>query len=161
MSAAASVTCEAANLLGWYVGGASGIGVWDTVGALGIPGTRICVQSFAFHETQLGPRVRHAFQALAIDERRDIARRQCVMSAVAQFGEALIAFAVTPYGLTTLAALRDWSAGFRRALHRRRHRDPAAEPSSARSGDGARGLILRAILAAHPPAGTPPLPAQP
>jgi hypothetical protein len=46
------------------------IGVWDTVGALGIPGTRICAQSFAFHETQLGPRVRHAFQALAIDERR-------------------------------------------------------------------------------------------
>jgi hypothetical protein len=46
------------------------IGVWDTVGALGIPGTRFCAKSFAFHETQLGARVRHAFQALAIDERR-------------------------------------------------------------------------------------------
>jgi hypothetical protein len=46
------------------------IGVWDTVGALGIPGTRFCAQSFAFHETELGERVRHAFQALAIDERR-------------------------------------------------------------------------------------------
>jgi uncharacterized protein (DUF2235 family) len=46
------------------------IGVWDTVGALGIPGTRFCAKSFAFHETQLGDGVRHAFQALAIDERR-------------------------------------------------------------------------------------------
>ncbi|MEO8740408.1 MAG: DUF2235 domain-containing protein [Casimicrobiaceae bacterium] len=47
-----------------------GIGVWDTVGALGIPGTRFCAKSFAFHETALGPGVRHAFQALAIDEQR-------------------------------------------------------------------------------------------
>jgi len=47
-----------------------GIGVWDTVGALGIPGTRFCARSFAFHETELGAGVRHAFQALAMDERR-------------------------------------------------------------------------------------------
>jgi T6SS, Phospholipase effector Tle1-like, catalytic domain len=46
------------------------IGVWDTVGALGIPGTRLCAQAFEFHDTALGPHVRHAFQALAIDERR-------------------------------------------------------------------------------------------
>ncbi len=46
------------------------IGVWDTVGALGIPGTRFCAKSFAFHETELGSGVRHAFQALAMDERR-------------------------------------------------------------------------------------------
>jgi uncharacterized protein (DUF2235 family) len=46
------------------------IGVWDTVGALGIPGTRLCARSFAFHETQLGAGVRYAFQALALDERR-------------------------------------------------------------------------------------------
>jgi Uncharacterized alpha/beta hydrolase domain (DUF2235) len=46
------------------------VGVWDTVGALGIPGTRFCSQAYAFHETKLGERVRHAFQALAIDERR-------------------------------------------------------------------------------------------
>jgi hypothetical protein len=46
------------------------IGVWDTVGALGIPGSRICASAFAFHETELGPHVRRAFQALAIDERR-------------------------------------------------------------------------------------------
>jgi hypothetical protein len=46
------------------------IGVWDTVGALGIPGSRLCAATFEFHETSLGPHVRHAFQALAIDERR-------------------------------------------------------------------------------------------
>ncbi len=46
------------------------IGVWDTVGALGIPGTRFCTKAFAFYETELGTHVRHAFQALAIDERR-------------------------------------------------------------------------------------------
>jgi uncharacterized protein (DUF2235 family) len=46
------------------------IGVWDTVGALGIPGTRFCAQAFEFHDTGLGTHIRHAFQALAIDERR-------------------------------------------------------------------------------------------
>jgi hypothetical protein len=46
------------------------IGVWDTVGALGIPGTRFCAQDFSFHRTALGARVHYAFQALAIDERR-------------------------------------------------------------------------------------------
>jgi hypothetical protein len=46
------------------------IGVWDTVGALGIPGTRFCASTFAFHDTELGTHVRHAFQALAIDEQR-------------------------------------------------------------------------------------------
>src|SRR4029079_14577906 len=37
---------------------------------LGIPGSRFCRDAFAFHETQRGAHVRHAFQALAIDERR-------------------------------------------------------------------------------------------
>jgi hypothetical protein len=46
------------------------IGVWDTVGALGIPGSRFCAKTFAFHDTELGLRVRFAFQGLAIDERR-------------------------------------------------------------------------------------------
>jgi Uncharacterized alpha/beta hydrolase domain (DUF2235) len=46
------------------------VGVWDTVGALGIPGSRFCAKAFAFYETELGTHVRHAFQALAIDERR-------------------------------------------------------------------------------------------
>lgn len=46
------------------------IGVWDTVGALGIPGSRFCASQFAFHETGLGLHVRNAFQALATDERR-------------------------------------------------------------------------------------------
>ena len=46
------------------------IGVWDTVGALGIPGTKVCASTYAFHETSLHAKVSHAFQALAIDERR-------------------------------------------------------------------------------------------
>jgi Uncharacterized alpha/beta hydrolase domain (DUF2235) len=46
------------------------IGVWDTVGALGIPGSRFCAQAFAFYELELGLKVRNAFQALAMDEQR-------------------------------------------------------------------------------------------
>lgn len=46
------------------------LGVWDTVGALGIPGSRVCSSDYAFHDTSLGAHVRHAFQALAIDEIR-------------------------------------------------------------------------------------------
>ena len=46
------------------------IGVWDTVGALGIPNSRFCQQAYAFHDTTLGPGVENAFHALAIDERR-------------------------------------------------------------------------------------------
>jgi hypothetical protein len=45
-------------------------GVWDTVGALGIPGSRLCASAYQFFEAELGPHVRHAFQSLAIDERR-------------------------------------------------------------------------------------------
>lgn len=48
------------------------LGVWDTVGALGIPKifkhkTR---KKFAFHDVKLGPNVKHACHALAIDEKR-------------------------------------------------------------------------------------------
>jgi hypothetical protein len=46
------------------------IGVWDTVGALGIPGHRFCQTAYQFHDTNLGPGVEYAFQALAIDEER-------------------------------------------------------------------------------------------
>src|SRR5689334_11453401 len=46
------------------------IGVWDTVGALGIPHSRFCRSEFQFHDTNLSPRVDFAFQALAIDEQR-------------------------------------------------------------------------------------------
>ena len=46
------------------------VGVWDTVGALGIPGTRLFSSAYRFHETSLGRHVRYAFQALAFDERR-------------------------------------------------------------------------------------------
>ena len=50
------------------------VGVWDTVGALGIPidGFRLPVLSkrWSFHDTTLSSHVRHAHHAIAIDERR-------------------------------------------------------------------------------------------
>ena len=50
------------------------IGVWDTVGALGLP-TRgplgyLFRKRHSFHDVQLGTNVRHAFHAVAIHERR-------------------------------------------------------------------------------------------
>lgn len=51
------------------------IGVWDTVGALGIPRSlRRARWSSGFHDVTLGTHVRAAYQALALDEhRRDFA----------------------------------------------------------------------------------------
>ncbi len=49
------------------------MGVWDTVGALGIPLSLfrgVGRSKYAFHDTELGDCVTHARQALAIDERR-------------------------------------------------------------------------------------------
>ncbi|WP_108449139.1 DUF2235 domain-containing protein [Halomonas sp. BN3-1] len=49
------------------------IGVWDTVGSLGIPLRSFAAfnrRRFEFHDTRLSPLVRHAYQALAIDEHR-------------------------------------------------------------------------------------------
>lgn len=55
------------------------LGVWDTVGALGIPGHlgqkfpfRLVNRDYEFHDVQLSSKaVRNAYQALAIDEERD------------------------------------------------------------------------------------------
>jgi uncharacterized protein (DUF2235 family) len=49
------------------------LGVWDTVGSLGIPGSLLAAsnkEKFAFHDTNPSPLVKHAVQALAIDEHR-------------------------------------------------------------------------------------------
>ncbi|MDE2196327.1 MAG: DUF2235 domain-containing protein [Gammaproteobacteria bacterium] len=46
------------------------IGVWDTVGALGIPGTGVEKLVERFHDTDLSTFTHYAFQALAVDERR-------------------------------------------------------------------------------------------
>ena len=49
------------------------IGVWDTVGALGIPvrGLRaLTADKYRFHDVELSGTIQHACQALAIDERR-------------------------------------------------------------------------------------------
>lgn len=49
------------------------LGVWDTVGALGIPTRRlghILNRRHQFHDVELSGSVKHAYHALAIDERR-------------------------------------------------------------------------------------------
>ena len=49
------------------------IGVWDTVGALGIPLNALNKLNpfpHEFHDTSLGPRVQAAYHAVAVDERR-------------------------------------------------------------------------------------------
>jgi uncharacterized protein (DUF2235 family) len=48
------------------------IGVWDTVGALGLPVPTTHIMLFApkFHDTDLGAHIDHAYHAIAIDEQR-------------------------------------------------------------------------------------------
>jgi hypothetical protein len=54
------------------------VGVWDTVGALGIPVHpmlqrilgRASFQEYQFYDTKLGSHIEYAFQALALDEQR-------------------------------------------------------------------------------------------
>ncbi len=48
------------------------VGVWDTVGALGIPNASWWPKSsrYEFHDTCLSEAIRHAFHAMAIDEHR-------------------------------------------------------------------------------------------
>ena len=46
------------------------VGVFDTVGALGMPIGGKGDEKYAFHDTELSGNVRYAFHALAIDERR-------------------------------------------------------------------------------------------
>jgi len=49
------------------------LGVWDTVGSLGlpVPGLQHLSRKWVkFHDTHLGPHVQHAYHAVAIDERR-------------------------------------------------------------------------------------------
>jgi uncharacterized protein (DUF2235 family) len=48
------------------------LGVWDTVGALGIPGRlrQLSARRFRFHDVRLSRIVRNAFHAVAIDEHR-------------------------------------------------------------------------------------------
>jgi hypothetical protein len=53
------------------------IGVWDTVGARGVPDDMVLLdqliddpRKYSFHNTDLSPRVRHAYHAVALDEVR-------------------------------------------------------------------------------------------
>jgi uncharacterized protein (DUF2235 family) len=49
------------------------VGVWDTVGALGVPGHLgdMFTQFYQFQDTNLGPHIENAFHALALDEHRE------------------------------------------------------------------------------------------
>lgn len=48
------------------------LGVWDTVGALGIPGTHLTHRGyFSWHDTELSKIVDHAYHAMALDEHRE------------------------------------------------------------------------------------------
>lgn len=48
------------------------IGVWDTVGALGVPGSTMLSEKgrYSWHDTELSSIVDHAFHAMALDEHR-------------------------------------------------------------------------------------------
>lgn len=47
------------------------MGVWDTVGALGVPGTILSEKGvFSWHDTTLSDSIKHAFHAVALDEHR-------------------------------------------------------------------------------------------
>lgn len=46
------------------------IGVWDTVGALGVPGLVFTKKKYNWHDTELSKIVKRAYQALALDEHR-------------------------------------------------------------------------------------------
>lgn len=48
------------------------MGVWDTVGALGIPFQGVQLKRFQFHDVELSSHVDFAYQALAIDEKRKL-----------------------------------------------------------------------------------------
>lgn len=48
------------------------LGVWDTVGALGVPGTMISERGrYSWHDTELSTIVLRAYQAMALDEHRE------------------------------------------------------------------------------------------
>jgi uncharacterized protein (DUF2235 family) len=48
------------------------IGVWDTVGALGVPGTTLTHRGyFSWHDTRLSSIVDYAYHAMALDEHRE------------------------------------------------------------------------------------------
>lgn len=48
------------------------LGVWDTVGQLGIPGTNFTEKNkFTWHDTELSKIVKRAFHAIALDEHRE------------------------------------------------------------------------------------------
>ncbi|GMG86563.1 DUF2235 domain-containing protein [Biformimicrobium ophioploci] len=64
------------------------LGVWDTVGALGIPGMPALSEHglFSWHDTSLWHRVKHAYHAVALDEHRE-AYKACLWTGEATTGQ--------------------------------------------------------------------------
>lgn len=84
------------------------IGVWDTVGALGIPFGPLRLfgkRKFQFHNTNLGDNVVRAYQALAIDERRR------VFTPAIWKREAGIEDRLRAYGIEDQVIEQTWFAG--------------------------------------------------
>jgi uncharacterized protein (DUF2235 family) len=63
------------------------IGVWDTVGSLGVPLLRLSLSAVKFHDTDLSRHVRRACHAVAIDERRRFFRPTLWTQSQAAMGE--------------------------------------------------------------------------
>ena len=66
----ASLSVEFRKKFSWPDFNIKLIGVWDTVGALGIPFQGVQLKHLQFHDVQLSSQVDFAYQALAIDEKR-------------------------------------------------------------------------------------------
>ena len=116
------------------------VGVWDTVGALGIPidGFRppLLSRLWSFHDTKLSRYVRNAFHAVAIDERRG------------PFKPTLWDAAARRRGPDARAGLLR-----RRALRRRRRLPRPRAVGDPAALDGRQRPPLRAGVQARPPRG--------
>ena len=85
------------------------LGVWDTVGSLGIPGHLLAEQNqeqFAFHDTTPSPIVRKGVHALAIDEHRLLViERAGVQDALGVFHEFVRVYEMDVRGATDVKAM--------------------------------------------------------
>ena len=113
------------------------VGVWDTVGALGIPvdgfHPPVLSRLWAFHDTRLSRAVRHAYHAVSIDERR------------APFKPTLW---VKQGDAADQVLEQVWFAGV--ALRRRRRLSRSVAVGDPPAVDGREGAGLRAGLRAGP-----------
>lgn len=126
------------------------IGVWDTVGALGVPagGLRFIGKSYYdFHDTALSEHIRFAYHALAIDERR---KRRAVEASPAPSRRHLSRFgfpactpmlaAATPIADCPTSHFSGWST------------KPGKQQETATAPPTCRSLLTKTILTRKPTA---------